>query len=156
MTSFCIVLRKALWKRFDPAPPSAIEEAQSLFRPREAAGNKQCCGFFKIFEEEQLPNGGGRGGGEGGEGGWMTEWQLLRRGSSHLLKRAPTFSTTEPRCAHACRSAPRRRGQRLTLASLGLFCFCVVDETSLRARRLRARRFCQNKANKARPAFLQK
>lgn len=102
-----------------------------------------------------LPNGGGREGGDGrgGEGGWMTEWQLLRRGSSHLLKRASTFSSTQPRRAHA------RRGQRLTLASFWacfFFCFCAFGETSLRAPRpcpLRARRFCQNKANKARPAF---
>lgn len=161
MTSFCVFDAKLCGN--DPAPPSAIEEAQSLFRPREAAGNKQCCGFFKALEEEQLPNGGGREGGEAEregrrEGGWMTEWQLLRRGSSHLLKRASTSGTTEPRCAHACSSSPRRRRQCLTLASLALFCFCVFDETSLRARScpVRARRFCQNKANKAQPAFLQK
>lgn len=56
MTGFFIFFsRKALRKRFDPAPPSAIEEAQSRFRPREAAGNKQCCGFFKTSEEEELP-----------------------------------------------------------------------------------------------------
>lgn len=148
------VLSKAPWNRFDPARPSAIEEAQSLLGPREAAGNKQCCGFFKTFEEEQLPSRGGR---EGGEGGWMTEWQLLRRGSSHLLKGDSTFSATEPRCAHACPSSPRRRARRLTHASLGRLCFYVLDETSLRARPcpLRATRFCHNKANKARSAFLQ-
>lgn len=145
----------------DPAPASAIEEAQSVFRPREAAGNKQGCGFFKTFEEAQLPIGGGRerrGEGRGGEGAGMTEWQLLRRGSSHLLKRASTSSTTEPRCARTCSSAPRRPGQRPTLASLALVGFCLFDETSLRARScpLRARRVCQNKANKAQPAVVQK
>lgn len=90
-----------------------IEEAQSLFRPREI---NNAAASLRHSRKNNCPTEEGEGEregrrGRGGEGGWMTEWQLLRRGSPHLLKRAPTSSTTE---LGSARLGSARPGHRLT------------------------------------------
>lgn len=85
---------------------------------------------------KNCPNGGGREGGRRrGRGGRLDD--RMAAFTQRLFSPAETRSHVQhdrvaPRRAHAARSSSRRRGQRLTLASLGLFCFCVFDETSLR------------------------
>lgn len=57
--------------------------------------------------------------------GWKTEWQLLRRGLSHLLKRtSPPLSAAEPWFAAPTPvNVQPRRAARIAGASLGLFAF---------------------------------
>lgn len=57
--------------------------------------------------------------------GWKTEWQLLRRGLSHLLKRtSPPLSAAEPWFAAPTPvNVQPRRAARIAGASLVLVCF---------------------------------
>lgn len=115
-------LRKAVWKRFDPAPPSAIGARSDHGRLQE---NKQCCGFFKTFEEEQLPR-RRRERGRGGEGTGGRLDDRMAAFTQRLVSPAETRLHARPdRAALRCRlpliSAPPSSASRSLLFGFVLF-----------------------------------